>query len=103
MPARHRLPNRRFSENFSFECGGLRFTATVGRTRDGTIAELFLNNHKIGNQSDTNARDAAVVCSLALQYGVPIDTIREALMRDTTGKASGPLGCALDILKEDAK
>lgn len=99
MSHRSRLPNRRLSENFSFDCSGLKYTATVGRTTDGKIAELFLNNHKVGNQSDTNARDAAVVCSLALQYGVPLETIREALMRDANGKASGPLGTALDILK----
>ena len=98
MTERLRLPYRHLSENFNFDCEGLRFTATIGRAHDGSIAELFLNNHKVGNQSDTNARDAAVVCSLALQYGVPIGTIREALMRDASGKASGPLGTALDLI-----
>ena len=100
MPNRKRLPNRRLSENFSFECCGLQYTATIGMAPDGSVSEIFLNNHKRGNQSDTNARDAAVVCSIALQYGVPLDTIREALMRDSSGHASGPLGCCLDILKQ---
>ncbi len=45
-----------------------------------------------------NAQDAAVVCSLALQHGVPLETIRRALMRDSRGNASSPLGAALDLI-----
>ena len=45
-----------------------------------------------------NAQDAAVVCSLALQHGVPLSTIRRALMRNSQGRASGPLAVALDKL-----
>ena len=67
------LPNRRLCESFSFELDGLRFTATVSRFADGRVGELFLNNHKFGNQSDTNARDAAILLSFALQYGADID------------------------------
>jgi hypothetical protein len=48
-----------------------------------------------------NAQDAAVVCSLALQHGVPLQTIRRALMRDARGRASSPLGVALDQLVEN--
>ena len=98
MTTRQRLANRRASENFTFELEGLRYTATVSRMEDGRMAELFLNNHKAGNQSDTNARDAAIILSFALQYGADLETIREALSRDTAGKATGPVGAALDIL-----
>lgn len=49
-----------------------------------------------------NAQDAAVVCSLTLQYGVPLDTIRRALMQDSEGRASGPLGTSLDLIAEQA-
>jgi hypothetical protein len=92
---RQRLPNRRLAETFELECAGLRYTATVGRFADGSVAELFLNNHKSNSASDANARDAAIVCSLALQNGVPLETIRRAL-RDSRGQPSTPLGCALD-------
>src|SRR5262245_20625085 len=44
------------------------------------------------------ASDAAVVTSIALQYGVPLEVIRKALMRDAQGRASGPLGVALDTI-----
>jgi hypothetical protein len=96
MTARERLPNRRASESFTFELNGLRFTATVSRFPNGRIGELFLNNHKFGNQSDTNARDAAILLSFALQYGADIEAIRRALCRDSQGRALGPIAEALD-------
>jgi ribonucleoside-diphosphate reductase alpha chain len=96
--ARQRLPNRRPSENFGFEVDGLHFTATVSRFEDGRIAELFLNNHKFGNQSDTNARDASIIFSFAVQNGADADAIRRALCRDANGQALSPIGRALDLL-----
>jgi hypothetical protein len=98
MTSRNRLPNRRLAETFELECAGLRYTATVGRFADGNVAELFLNNHKSNSASDANARDAAIVCSLALQNGVPLETIRHALLRDSQGRPSTPLGIALDAI-----
>jgi hypothetical protein len=95
---RTRLPNRRFSESFTFELDGLKFTATISRFPDGRIGELFLNNHKAGNQSDTNARDAAILLSFALQYGADINMIRKALCRDGAGRPLGPVSAALDII-----
>jgi hypothetical protein len=98
MTERIRLPNRRASTSFDFASQGLRFTATVSLFGDGRLAEIFLMNHKAGSMAGINACDAAVVCSIALQYGVPLDVIRKALMRDSAGNASGPLGTALDLL-----
>jgi hypothetical protein len=95
---RERLAHRRASENFTFEIDGLRFTATVSRYPDGRISELFLNNHKYGNQSDTNARDAAIVFSFAVQHGADAEAIRRALCRDNQGRPLGPLSAALDLL-----
>jgi hypothetical protein len=98
MSERRRLPDRRQAETFELEAGGLRYTCTVGWYPDGRIGELFLNNHKSNSASDANARDAAIVCSLALQNGVSLETIRRALLRDSHGRPSTPLGCALDII-----
>jgi hypothetical protein len=96
--ARERLPDRRANESFTFELNGLRFTATLSRFPDGRIGELFLNNHKFGNQSDTNARDGAILLSFALQHGADIESIRRALCRDGAGRALGPIAEALDII-----
>jgi hypothetical protein len=98
MSARQRLANRRASETFSIECAGLNYVVTVSHFDDGRIAEIFLSNHKAGSAADTAARDSAIVCSLALQHGTPIDVIRKALLRDAQGRPSSPLGCALDLI-----
>ena len=95
---RQRLENRRPCETFSFESNGQTYTATIGRFSDGRLAEIFLGNAKVGSHSDSAAKDSAVVASLALQHGVPLECIRRALMRDSHGRASSPLGTALDLL-----
>lgn len=97
---RRRLANRRASTSFDLWAQGLRFTCTISRFPDGSLAEIFLQNHKCGSMAGINAADAAVVASLALQHGVPVDVIRRALMRDGKGRASGPLATALDMLAE---
>ncbi len=98
--ARTRLPNRRPSETFALECNGLSYLATISRFHDGRLAEIFISNAKAGSHSDAAAKDAAVVASIALQHGVPINVIRHALLRDSRGRASSPLGCALDVIAE---
>jgi hypothetical protein len=98
MSTRNRLPDRRPAENFDLEVGGLRYTATVGRFPDGSIGELFLNNHKSNSSADSAARDSAIVLSIAVQHGADLEMIRRALGRDSQGRASGPLGAALDII-----
>jgi ribonucleoside-diphosphate reductase alpha chain len=95
---REGLPNRRLGETFELEVAGLRYTEAIGRFPDGRIGEIFLNNHKSNSAADTNARDGAIVCSIALQCGAEIETIRKALCRDSGGRPSGPLSAALDLL-----
>jgi hypothetical protein len=95
---RRRLPNRRASFSFDIEVAGLRYTATVGHFPDGSIGELFLQSTKPSSQSDSNARDAAVAASLALQFNCPLETLRHALLRDPSGKAATPLGAAVDVI-----
>jgi ribonucleoside-diphosphate reductase alpha chain len=97
---RERLPNRRLGQTFELELHGLRYMATISRFADGRLAEVFLQNHKPGSQSDANARDAAVAASLALQFGCPLEVLRRALLRDAQGRPSTPLGAALDQLAE---
>jgi ribonucleoside-diphosphate reductase alpha chain len=99
---RQRLDNRRFSETFDLEVNGRKYRCSFSRFSDGRLAEIFLSNNRVNSDSDTAAKDSAVVCSIALQFGVPVDVIRKALMRDSAGRPSGPLGVALDFLAEDA-
>jgi ribonucleoside-diphosphate reductase alpha chain len=43
MAARERLPDRRHSETFNLEIGGLHYVATVSWFADGRPGEVFLN------------------------------------------------------------
>jgi hypothetical protein len=101
MSARDRLPNRRGSTVLEFELRGLRFTASYSCFADGRVAEIFLQNHKPSSQSDSNARDAAVAASLALQFGCPLWTLQRAVLREEDGTASTPLGAAVDLIMAD--
>jgi hypothetical protein len=101
VATRERLPNRREAETFDVEALGLQFRATVGRYPDGRIGELFLSNHRVNSMAGIMASDAAVVASIAIQYGVPLDVIPLALMRDGRGRPSGPFGVVLDQLAQE--
>jgi ribonucleoside-diphosphate reductase alpha chain len=86
---RQQLRNRRPHWLYRFECDGQIYTGGI----DGRIAEIFINGSKVGTAAETNAQDAAIVASLALQHGCPIETIRHALVR--SGGATGPLATLL--------
>jgi ribonucleoside-diphosphate reductase alpha chain len=83
---------------FKIELHGLRYVVGFSRFDDGTLGEIFLQNHKPGSQSDSNARDSAIAASLALQYGCPLEVLQRALLRDSRGNASTPIGAALDLI-----
>ena len=71
---RQRLPNRRAAETFDLQADGQHYRATIGRfPENGQLAEIFIANSKSGSQADCSARDASVVVSIALQFGVPVD------------------------------
>jgi ribonucleoside-diphosphate reductase alpha chain len=98
MSARRRLPNRRGSVTFALEAGGLRFTCTASWFDDGSLGEVFLQNHKADSTAGIMASDSAIAASLALQYGCPPEVLQKALSRDARGDPTGPLGIVLDTL-----
>ncbi len=76
-PTRERLPKRRGSQTTSFTVGGAEGYLTAGTYEDGRLGEVFL---KFGKQGSTLAgvMDAfSIVTSVALQYGVPLETFVE--------------------------
>jgi ribonucleoside-diphosphate reductase alpha chain len=95
MPERERLPNRRAADVIDFEHAGRRWTATIGRFADGRIAEMFLDAGKESPLLDL-AQESAIIASLALQTGCPLNTLRHAV----SGRSAGPLGAALGLIEE---
>jgi hypothetical protein len=93
---RGRLPNRRCAISTSFERDGASFEMTAGYYPDGRVGEVFVNADRANSLLDFLMSDAAILASLALQYGAPLDEIRHALKRDGRGQAASPIGAALD-------
>jgi ribonucleoside-diphosphate reductase alpha chain len=73
-PTRRRLPKSRPSRTTSFSVGGAEGYLTAGSYPDNGLGEVFV---KLGKQGSTLAgvMDAfAIAVSIALQYGVPLET-----------------------------
>jgi hypothetical protein len=98
MNTRTVLAPRRESTGLSFEHDGVAYRATISRFEDGSIAELFLNAGKLGSAADKMAHDAAVIYSIARQYGVPERVLYDALTKLKDGSPAGPLGLVLALL-----
>jgi hypothetical protein len=97
----HQVAEATAERKLAFECTGLACVASISRFPDSDgIPEIFVSNSKAGSHCDSAAKDCAVVASIALQFGIPLNVIRHAVLRDGRGRAAGPLGMALDILAE---
>jgi hypothetical protein len=97
-----RLPNRRQCESFEFRHAGHPFTLSAGMYPDNRIGEIFISSNRAGSQVESVARDSAIAVSIALQFGVPLETIRAALTKDHDGGPATLLGAALDKLAGEA-
>jgi hypothetical protein len=85
---KRRYPTRKRAETFEIDANGSHFTASVGRFENGALAELLFSNGEpgwrrlIGRQGLLRAaRDSVALASTALQYDVPDEVLRSALMR----------------------
>jgi len=102
MTGRLMLPHRRLSHTFSFTHNTQDFHITVGYYPDGRAGELFINTgQRSGSESDINASDAAILASLALQYGCPVSVLCSAVRRNPDGSPMGPIAQALDIIRKN--
>jgi ribonucleoside-diphosphate reductase alpha chain len=75
-PARRRMPRERKSLTHKFSIGGHEGYITAGTYEDGTVGEIFLTD--IGKEGSTlrgMMNSFATAISIALQYGVPLETL----------------------------
>jgi hypothetical protein len=102
MSNRAILPNRRRGETFDVKHGGQAsiFQVTVGYYPNGSVGEVFIAGSKSGTAFEAVARDGAVLLSLALQHGVPLETIRHAITREANGEPSTIIGAVVDKLSK---
>jgi len=94
---RRALPPRRAVFQERMEFAQVHYILGYGYYPDGAAAEMFVNTYQqMGSQADATISDAAIVVSLALQYGCPLAVLREALRRNPNGSPSSPVGAFLD-------
>jgi ribonucleoside-diphosphate reductase alpha chain len=77
-PRRRRMPQTRQSITHKFSIGGHEGYITAGTYEDGTLGEIFLTD--IGKEGSTlrgMMNSFATAISIALQYGVPLETLVE--------------------------
>ena len=93
-PTRRRMPRERRSLTHKFSLGGHEGYITAGMYDDGTVGEIFLTD--IGKEGSTlrgMMNSFATAISIALQYGVPLETLvsKFAYMRfDPEGITTNP-------------
>ena len=93
-PARKRMPRERQSLTHKFSLGGHEGYITAGMYEDGTVGEIFLTD--VGKEGSTlrgMMNSFATAISIALQYGVPLETLvrKFAYMRfDPEGITTNP-------------
>jgi hypothetical protein len=89
---------RRRAETFDLTFRNQLITITTGFYADDTFGEIFISTGKTGTDIASVARDAAVAISLALQHGVPIESLGHAITRDRSGAAASILGAVVDAI-----
>src|SRR5207247_11426901 len=74
QPVRHRMPDTRTSLTHRFEIAGHEGYITVGLYEDGQPGELFITMSKEGSTIGGLMDTVGTLTSIALQYGVPLES-----------------------------
>jgi len=74
---RRRLPSKRHGLTQEAKVGGNKVFLRTGEYEDGTLGEIFIDMHKEGAALRSVMNCFAMLVSMALQYGVPLDVLVE--------------------------
>lgn len=101
MPERQALAAARGQITLATTFGALGYSVSYGRFPGGGPSEIFIATNKASSDAESIARDAAIMISIALQYGADFDALRAAVTRDVDGRPSSIIGHALDLVAGD--
>lgn len=111
MTTRASLPNRRLCERVTISHGDQKLHVTTGfdgEWRYGVYyagtkpQETFISVARlVGSDFESSVRDIAVLVSLALQHGAPLETMQKAITRLDDGSPAGAGGRLLDIIAQE--
>jgi ADP-ribose pyrophosphatase YjhB (NUDIX family) len=96
------LPHRRLCTTFDLVHRDRRWTISVGYfdRAEHEPAEVFIDGPKVGSELEASSRDSAVLFSIALQFGAPIDILAHALTREEDRSPSTIIGAIADRLSD---
>ena len=97
---RRRLANRRPAVLVGVEHQGAVFTVCAGLYSGGQVGEVFVSGARSGSDLAALVDDGAVLASIALQYGAPLEVLARAMGRHNNRTPASVLGCALDRVVE---
>lgn len=97
---REKLRNRRQTLTLTVQHKNRDYIGSVSYFESGRVAEAFVQCGKVGTEIEALGRDTAVILSLALQHGCPLEVLRDAITREEDGSAAGPIGALLDKIEE---
>jgi len=105
---RERLPDRREGHTLKIVwrlLGGqeINLYATIGYYADGRVGEVFGDTAKSGTDMEALISDGCILISLALQHGVPLSLVAEALGENRAeGASEGPPASPLGMIAREA-
>jgi hypothetical protein len=96
-------PNRRASETITFKWppNSMRvptYFVSSSKSDAGVVYEIFVASARPSSPMADVIRDASIIISLALQYGVNINTLRHSITRLNDNTAASIIGAALDLI-----
>lgn len=97
---RRDLPSRRAHELIPVKFRDHSFTVGIGLYPDGSLAEVFIDSPKLASDMHSDARDIAVLISIAVQHGTPVKVMRAALSRLERGEPAGLAAAVLDAIAQ---
>jgi hypothetical protein len=111
MSPRVRPANRRALEIVAIEHESQHFKIGLGRDLVcveqqllGPVVEVWLNAQKVNSPIDVLASDGAILMSLLIQYGHPIEEIARSMKRNPDGSPASILGLvAAEVLRAKAE
>src|SRR5579871_3947504 len=100
--SRMRTPlfDRRSSMRYEVMHGDEKFLVTVGFYPDGRPGEVFthMRARRVSSAYEALARDVAILISLCLQHGEPLEDLRRVVTRDEPGAPASLAGAIIDSL-----
>lgn len=79
-PLRRRLPKRRSGFTQEVSIAQQKLYLRTGEYEDGSLGEVFLDMHKQGSTTRALLNSFAILTSIALQHGVPLEEIASAFV-----------------------